>query len=800
MIHKIEELKSIGKFRNYQAIGQVNLQKLNLIYGDNGSGKTTLTSVFRSLATDTPEIIRKRKSTNSTEQQTAKISQNGSTRVEYSFDSSGWSAPLSEIEIFDIHFVNENIYSGFDFSDEHKKQLHKFVIGAQGVSTEQAIEQNKRDKTLTRQSITTVEQQIIQSVGNNLTSALLPNFIRIDATQAENIDTKISTAETALSSATANSVIRSLPILSPLPLISPNFNISELTEDLKITTQQIQNNVLELLFRNHCKELSDNNVDGVESWLQKGFSYVQSKISSSSSESLETLHCPFCKQSINESLDIIKAYTLQFNEAFNSLVQKIKDYLNSIQSSNLEREIQSVKNINQNNVTAINSWNSHLSNEIKVPVFNFGSDEETIKSELSRIQASITQKLQNPSEAVYQNSVTAFNTILEKINTSISEYNLDVQKYNIAISTFRSNIKTVEQAQSELSNLKRIKKRFDASISGFCSQLITKKSELRTLEDNYTQLVRQQETNATQFFTDYKDRINHYLDIVFKTPFKIENVVHIAPQGRAVHSKLGYKLTIDGLDISFSPDEVLNAKDCLSEGDKSTIALAFFLSKMDIDPNRQNKILVFDDPLSSLDTNRRTYTIGIIKGLFRQMKQVIVLSHNEYFLFEVSKNINPNEKKSLRITENFQTKESKLEICELDKLVKNDYFKHIEALENFVANPDLTIKDSVLGWLRNVLEAHLRFKFYRDIRGMSGQATFGRLINYLDTSSVVFKDNVNRSSIIDKMNLINSVSWKQHHGTAAPDFSTLMINPNTITVPELVGLINDTLNLIENQL
>ncbi len=48
-IHKIERLVSIGKFRNYQAVGDVAFKKLTLFYGDNGGGKTTLTSIIRSL-------------------------------------------------------------------------------------------------------------------------------------------------------------------------------------------------------------------------------------------------------------------------------------------------------------------------------------------------------------------------------------------------------------------------------------------------------------------------------------------------------------------------------------------------------------------------------------------------------------------------------------------------------------------------------------------------------------------------------------------------------------------------------
>ncbi|MBK8292389.1 MAG: AAA family ATPase [Flammeovirgaceae bacterium] len=131
-----------------------------------------------------------------------------------------------------------------------------------------------------------------------------------------------------------------------------------------------------------------------------------------------------------------------------------------------------------------------------------------------------------------------------------------------------------------------------------------------------------------------------------------------------MQSKITYNLTIDGHDISFIPNQPFNAKQCLSEGDKSTIALAFFLSKLDIDPNRQGKILIFDDPLSSLDTNRRTYTTGIIKGLVQQMRQVVVLSHNEYFLHEIGKDFGLVDKNTLRITENFAAKASIIEECD----------------------------------------------------------------------------------------------------------------------------------------
>ena len=499
-------------------------------------------------------------------------------------------------------------------------------------------------------------------------------------------------------------------------------------------------------------------------------------------------------------MDIINAYALQFNEAFNSLVQRMETHLTSLQNFNLEAAIQVLNSSNLTNTGQIATWTTHLPTTVQAPTINIIADETILRTEFQSLITAVQLKLQNPSVAVATTSATVFQSSLQTINTNINIYNQSVALYNGGINTFLAGIQTVAHAQLEVDRLKRIEKRFDLAIVTLCNQLTTERQSLRTLETAYTTLSQQQEAAATAFFTTYKDRINHYLGTVFKTLFQIDDVVHIPPRGMATQSKIGYKLTIDGNDISFLPNQPFSAKDCLSEGDKTTIALAFFLSKLDIDPNRQDKILIFDDPLSSLDTNRRTYTIGIIRALLQQMKQVVVLSHNEYFLHEIGKDIGAVDKKTLRISENFVAKASMIEVCDLDELVKNDYFKQIEYLEAFRVSPNQAMKETVLGWLRNVLESHLRFKFYKEIRLMTGQKTFGRLISFLDTSGVVFRDHTNRATIISTLNLINSVSWKPHHGDPMPDFATFGVNPNTITASELDNLIQDTLDLIEIRL
>jgi wobble nucleotide-excising tRNase len=796
MINKVERLISIGKFRNYQASGQVNFKKLTLIYGDNGGGKTTLTSVFRSMTTNNPEIIRNRISTNHTAPQAAQITETGTPNIFHTFGTSGWTAPFPDIEIFDIHFVNDNIYSGFDFNDEHKKQLHQFVIGAQGVAIQNQIEQNKAAKVTSRQNQTSIESQLIQQVGNNLTNDLITTFLSIPATQNNDIDQQISTAETALASANANSIIQTLQTLQPLSAINSGINFTSLITDLETTSQAIQNTALESLFSNHCQDLAANTLTDSENWLQKGFAYVESKQKGNE----PTIYCPFCKQSIDNNSEILKAYINKFNAEFNALVQRLQTHLTTLQDFNLDAVIQAINNIKQSNSSRITSWTTHLPNTVQAPNCNIIANEEVLREEFQNLISSVQQKVQNPTLAVATESTTVFQSSIQIINANISSHNQNVTTYNDAITTFKTSIQTVENAQLDVDKLKRIKKRFEAPIDSLCNQLISERQTLRGLETAYTQLSQQQQAAATSFFNNYQTQINYYLHNVFRTPFKIENVVHVAPQGRATQSKISYKLTIDGEDISFVPSRPFNAKECLSEGDKSTIALAFFLSKLDIDPNRQDKILIFDDPLSSLDTNRRSYTINIIKTLFQHLKQVVVLSHNEYFLHEIGKDIGAANKCSLRIKEDFAANASIIEICDLNELVKIDYFKHIEALEAFRCNPDLTLKESVLGWLRNVLEAHLRFKFYKEIRSFTGQQTFGRLISFLDTLPAIFRDNADRATIISTLKLINGVSWKPHHGDPNPDYTALGMNPNTITESELDNLIQDTLELIETKL
>ena len=801
MLHKIQRIASIGRYRDYSATGSVHFRKITLFYGENGGGKTTLTSILRSLTLNNPNLVQRRISTNATIPQAAQIIERvQGDDTHYTFNPrNGWSRTLPNIEVFDIHFIDENIFSGFEFNEDHKRQLHHFVIGAQGVALQQQIAQNKLDKTACRSQQTALEQQLIQRVGHSITEAMLPGFLSTPSSHAANIDQRIVEAQITLNSANANTVIRALPDMTLVSKLRPGVEWDPMKEDIIITSDIIQDDVLKHLFEAHCEDLSINALQSPNTWLRSGFAYVESKSPQGQAQPNLEIHCPFCQQKMGETVEILKAYALMFNESFNRLTHRLKEYLPALRNFNLNAGLQAINIATQNNSERIITWSNHLPVGMQPPNLT-PIDQNRLNDEYAAAISCIEEKLQNPSQQIDNTPILTFETSIATANAGIDNYNRACSIYNTAIATFKTAIPTREQAQSELDRLNRIRLRFTAPIVAICTNIQAEKNKLTALNTAYSALVAQEAAAAATFFLQYSSRVNHYLDRVFKTPFKITDVEHIPPQGRATQSKIGYKLTINGQEISFNPDNPNSAKDCLSEGDKSTIAFALFVSKLDIDPSAQDKIVVFDDPLSSFDRNRRRYTVQILKDLISRVKQLIVLSHNELFLHDIYKCFPPSERTSLQITTNFATDSSTIQGLDLESLVETEYFRHVKALDEFLLSPDLTRKENILGMLRTVLEAHIRFKFYRQLRGIpTNNQTFGTIIQELINQNVVFRDNTNRDTIIDTLKLINNVSCKPHHGEPQPDY-TLPIDPNTISITELASLVQDTLSLIDTEI
>ena len=83
-------------------------------------------------------------------------------------------------------------------------------------------------------------------------------------------------------------------------------------------------------------------------------------------------------------------------------------------------------------------------------------------------------------------------------------------------------------------------------------------------------------------------------------------------------------------------------KDGLSEGERQLISLAFFFA---INENLQNKdktVLIFDDPITSLDSPNLKILAELIHQKTQEFSQVIVFTHHPLFFKYLAKCENPN--------------------------------------------------------------------------------------------------------------------------------------------------------------
>ena len=75
-----------------------------------------------------------------------------------------------------------------------------------------------------------------------------------------------------------------------------------------------------------------------------------------------------------------------------------------------------------------------------------------------------------------------------------------------------------------------------------------------------------------------------------------------------------------------------------SEGEKTTIALCYFISSLEADgQSLKDLILVIDDPISSLDTKAMNYACSLIRSRLTGAAQLFILTHNQHCMNEFKK-------------------------------------------------------------------------------------------------------------------------------------------------------------------
>ncbi|MFC2187392.1 AAA family ATPase [Fulvivirgaceae bacterium LMO-SS25] len=512
-----------------------------------------------------------------------------------------------------------------------------------------------------------------------------------------------------------------------------------------------------------------------EQWIKQGY------------EAIKDETCPFCTRPFDETTDIIEAYNQYFNEEYNELLQNISSLVSDSSSYNLEALLLAVDNKISTNQNLIEFWRTHLDNP---PTLSSISDDiEGIKEAFEQVKTLISTKSKNPIQSQATTNLSNFQSAIEGLNQKISGFNADITAYNARIGTLKaSGQPNITQLETELKQLKAIKKRNDTAIATLCTNLTTYTTAVDTLNTQKDTKQGQLDAYSATVFTNYATKINQYLQIF--APYLELRDFTSGYVGSSKEPMVKYALHINGNEIKQEDSPTHPSfKYSLSEGDKSALAISFFLTKLKLDGNIQEKIIVFDDPISSFDLNRKSSTISKLVEFGQQAKQLFVFTHNIIFASEFWKSANQVACTTQCSSIAYIGNTSCIVEYDIDTESLSSILKDSLHIKNYLNTGCITDQDrrSIARCLRPALESYFHLKFFDLVAQNDWLGNFIDMVRNATPADPYHRLQTNLSDLTD----INDYSKKYHHRFNANN------ETEPVTDAELRTYCQRTLNLIQ---
>tara|TARA_R110002050_G_scaffold45957_3_gene108366 strand:+ start:720 stop:2918 length:2199 start_codon:yes stop_codon:yes gene_type:complete len=416
----------------------------------------------------------------------------------------------------------------------------------------------------------------------------------------------------------------------------------------------------------------------INDWVNEGKKHLQ-----------ENETCPFCQQeTITQSFrNQLEGY---FDETFISDTKKVKelsdDYIRIF--DNVINELQQIESTEK------------INKKTKIDLDKFSSFLKTLNSQFIANKELLNSKLKEPSRSL---ELTSTKEQLTDIAKLISTANISIKKHNDIVDNYATERnKLVNEIWKFIIEDNRTRIEF----------FVKHKTGLQKGIDNITKKV-------TKLRDDYKK-----LDKEIKELTK--NVTSIQPSVDEINQTLksfGFQnfeivpsqIGTNQYQIQRADGEL--AESTLSEGEITFITFLYFLQLVKGSTNEteitDERILVIDDPISSLDSNVLFVVSSLLKEITKKIrnnegniKQLILLTHNVYFHKEVSfingrtKECNETNFWILRKIDNV----SYLQDFELVNPIQNSYELLWRELKNKDNNSGITIQNT----MRRIIENYFK--------------------------------------------------------------------------------------------
>lgn len=801
MINKIDLLNKIAKFERFTWHPKTDdFSKVNIVFGYNGSGKTAISNVFRLFSEQID---------NQSDSLFQELSNDSSSIVEITFDGTkikyGTNVDKKDIYVFNSDFIADHVYDGtianikeFDSSVVTQEQLKNPKIS----QLENKIDKLEKDneskntkKKLSDDKFKEMRDELSRELNNKISGTRF-HIVKIP-------DTAIAKKEDDVRRQ-LNSVFSDYKMSGKQEELKND--ITNL-KDLKFDTIKINLDSSKVAILKDISEISRKKVGkklenlatvkfkrvSLNEWFEDGLTLL--KDDSVQKDKI----CPLCNSNIRNDLDnLIKDYDAYFSNEYITLIESLDSYIRTIGDD------EDILQKNTANLDTLKAYSSKYASAKKEAEPICVLDKQVILRSLTKLKKQLIQKKKDVS--------------IKKIDTKLIE---DFQKH---ITSYNDSVAKIEEKHKklldELENRSYDPRSLSQVARDLCRDLLYIKFNSYgkgNQIDNYKQLVKDIEFND-----------NRISELNIK---KREIVASLKNESRFINGylkRLGvYNFTVDinkdnieeNIQIHYKAGHIKNKiRHSLSEGEKTALAFAYFISKIkyEIFDNNQadirETIVVIDDPVSSLDENRLYSTACLINEIFVDAKQLFILSHNIIFLKFIGNLIgyprikiikdNKSEKISCR-RDYFLSMSGQLTLLP-DTLsnYKTVYFQKLDDIlryhQGLVSYDDAKIY--IPNHIRVTLETFLSFKFFLLKQGSSSDKFrspgLDKMIKALKGKTHLFRDypkckNVDKDTFLQKLEQIRRITDPQSHGTPQniDEF-------NFISEAELKDIVSDTLDMI----
>lgn len=632
-IKALKNIKNYKSFKDFSWASFFNSQEFhdtaNIFYGENGAGKSSFCNILKSVCNKKPFA------NNQAPNEICLKFDDG--EYKYSNESNTWDKTKSadDFLFFDREFVHDNIHLGNTRDTQANGQEQKsgkmiIEFDSEAIKLRESREETKQFKDKKDIEIKKYKEDNKDILSFSLSEDEIALFDRYkEKTKEEIIELKKELTKDK------KEIEKNLETdkITQKQVNDIQNSISEIKNE-KIKLSLSEKSVYQSLFNFDLKEQVQIQAEqDLVTKIRQHKDFFQSGI-----EIRETHNnqCPFC-QSKNEEENIgkiIKAYNNIFDDTYKKQLQSFENNKRTL-IEELENIINVVKNYD---IDYVFVFLSELNQKYKIKdIYSVEELKKYKKPTTSKI-AELKKKIENLKKPnnediaeTYKKAKTEFST-LENFFDDIYKF---IEEKNTLIRKFKSD-NTDEKIQQRITANNQKIKETDLKLVFFNEKKIEKQKQKEVKEKEFATIQKEFDNLKTkhdkvkedyekycseEVFKKTLKKIEEYFD-KFKFSFKLE--LKTEKTGRKTEFPFAFKvLDNEGNERDF--------KEGLSEGELQVLSLCFFFAFLDIQTNPENKILVFDDPITSLDNNNLSHLVDLIAEEHTKFSQTFIFTHHRTF-------------------------------------------------------------------------------------------------------------------------------------------------------------------------